>query len=86
MIEPTDDNTTEWFPMSIDPVHVGSYQVKADNVPERHALTYSYWNGTHWCLRWHTTDLAHRAMDRRSHDIYHGNTVFHWRGLREQPK
>lgn len=88
MIEPTDQNTTPWFPVSVNPVHVGVYQVVNRFTPNRLAR-YSFWNGQVWGICCTTPDSAFHCRETQSCDMYSGEfgrNEAQWRGLREQQK
>lgn len=86
MIVPTDDNTTEWFPVSINPVRVGVYQTRATDAMPKWGCVYSYWNGSTWCLRSVSPGEALQNAHVPSKDMATPRIEPHWRGLREQPK
>lgn len=69
---------TEWFPMNVEPVYVGAYQVKAS--PDH--LWYSYWDGEYWRLTATSAQEAEGwfARKQKSRDCYSGR-VTGWRGV-----
>ena len=75
---------TSWFPVSVNPVHVGWYPVKAeryewfcDNVTEACVKrTRRYWDGKKWM--WMN---GHRNMVTAA--VFKADQ---WRGLAEKPK
>lgn len=70
---------TPWFPGSVKPVHVGSYEVRLwDKWCNEYASTGTYqWNGKYWSAYGERT----AGMDRPG---WHPKDQ--WRGLAEQPK
>jgi hypothetical protein len=68
-------NVTGWFPTSINPVHIGFYQV---HTPKWCRNNYSFWNGKYWetCM----IDAHHSVFRTKSSDMY--TTGVFWRGLK----
>jgi hypothetical protein len=48
---------TPWFKPIVKPVNAGVYQTK---IMDKWAGTYSYWNGSEWCVPEKTLSLAYQ--------------------------
>lgn len=68
-------NVTGWFPTSINPVHIGFYQV---HDPKWINNNYSFWNGKYWETCTRTAELSISRL--MSSDMYVGDVM--WRGLK----
>lgn len=70
---------TPWFPLSINPVRVGVYQIINQYANYAH---YSYWNGKFWCYTTDSPADAVKYKNRASPSVGKMNDYYnHWRGL-----
>lgn len=70
--------TTPWFPISVQPVRAGVYQVQGARLN-----MYSYWSGNAWYWMSRTPDSA-ALEDFPSEKMK--NPMSKWRGLAQEPK
>ena len=82
-IEP---ETTAWFPISVQPVRAGVYQV----LTKTHSggtilgpVSYSFWNGTTWNSVAH---ILRSARKQRIPSMWMKWPRAQWRGLAQEPK
>ena len=73
--------TTEWFPVSIDPVRKGMYQVR--DLYRRNC--YAFWNGQYWGCAAAGFGAAFATRREKSEFMY-SNLRVQWRGLAQEPK
>ena len=72
--------TTPWFPISVQPVRAGVYQVQTNVQP---GTQYSFWSGTVWKS---TTITARAAESQKFHSVWMTRPQAQWRGLAQEPK
>ena len=74
---PAADRVTGWYPMGIEPVRHGLYQVRCDEQGD--AFSYARWNGTTWSIDIPTSGPGSGIRPRVNRD-----NMTSWRGLTEE--
>lgn len=74
---PVPNRVTDWFPMDIEPVRPGLYQVRF--VGRTEAFSYASWDGAEWCIDKPTSGTPSRIRPRGNRD-----NMASWRGLTEE--
>jgi hypothetical protein len=74
---PAPDPVTDWFPIDIEPVRRGLYQVRYDGQAE--AFSYASWDGAEWCIEKPTSGAGSGIRPR----VNRANMTS-WRGLTEE--
>lgn len=77
--------TTKWIPGSINPVHVGMYEVRNNRLMDRRYKGYltgskfRYWNGKRWMCAGPGSVFGDTTSIMGTHDSHE------WRGLKVKP-
>lgn len=71
---------TPWFPVSIEPYHIGVYEIEINSY-----RNYSYWNGYYWLLTACSVESCYANIKcEKSEQMYQKNAKVFWRGLTKQ--
>lgn len=74
---PAPEQVTDWFPVDIEPVRPGLYQVRF--VGRTEAFSYASWDGKEWCIDKPRSGAPSRIRPRVNRD-----NMRSWRGLTEE--
>lgn len=75
----SEQSFTEWFPASVNPVHIGEYNASCVRDP----TVLRWWNGRHWSIDYRSEHAeVTRVECRKVRTIAAG---IEWRGLAKEP-